>query len=326
MNRTRSPWLRSLLLAFAAALAASPAAASPLLRAADGTAGAMSQLPPAAQQTLAGQVREARSRAPAAFTSVGNLAGLRPVVYRATRYRRPSVARELRGLGAGALLPMLDVLAVGGYPHALSPDERDVLEAGLLDAVGALRDARAVPVLRAAFLGATADASVVAAAQGLGELCGDPEVALLVGHRHDAGARGRAALEGLGRCRRAESVRPLAAVLDGATDPETIRAAARGLAHAGSTWAQQIAVEGHRAHDPAVPALAARALVSAYARALDAAAEQPVRDELMFAVLAVGHPDGPRLLSEAAARAARPADCAALTALAATARRSLGRR
>jgi hypothetical protein len=41
MNRTRSPWLRSLLLAFAAALAASPAAASPLLRAADGTAGAM---------------------------------------------------------------------------------------------------------------------------------------------------------------------------------------------------------------------------------------------------------------------------------------------
>jgi hypothetical protein len=318
--------LGSFVLACAAALVSPVASAAPLLRAADGTAGAMAMLSSAAQQSLAAQVREARSHARAAFSAVANLAGLRPAVYRTTRYQRPSVARELRGLGTGALLPMLDVLAVGGYPHSLNAEERDVLEVGLLDAVGVLRDTRAEPVLRAAFLGSPLDAGVLAAAQGLGALCRDSDIAMLVSHRGDAGARGAAAIEGLGHCRRIEAVRPLAAAMDGATAPETVRAAARGLAHVGSTWAQQVASNRRLPYDPAVPTLAAQSLVAAYTRALESGADAPVRDELAYAILAVGHANSPRLLTEAAQRTTQPAARTALGALAATARRALRRR
>ncbi len=328
MNRVTRSRLAALGTSALLALtfAPSPAAATPLLRAPDGSADAMSQLSPAAQATLATQVRDARAHNPAIFTAVNSLAGVRPDLYRATRYRRPAVTRELRGLGADALLPMLDVLAVHGYARALDTEERDVLEVGLLEAVGTLRDARAEPVLRAAFLGSPRPAARLAAAQGLGMLCGDAQVALLTQHASDANGRGDAALEGLGRCRRVEAVRPLVAALEGTTAPATLGAASRGLASAGSTWAEQVAANAHLAHDAAVPTMAAQALVTAYARALDRGADEQVRNDLAFAVLAVGHADGPRLLDEAAAHATTPTARTALTALASTARRALARR
>lgn len=327
MNRSRT-LLRSALCALGV-LFALPAHAEPLLRGGDATGGAMAQLPATVQRSLADQVRVARARTPAVFAAVADLRGVRPDVYRATRYRRPAVVRELRGLGADALLPMLDVLAVHGYPRALSTEERDALESGLLEAVGELRDRRAEPVLRAAFLGLSREASVRAAAQGLGNLCGDGEVALLLGHARDAGTRGAAALEGLGRCRRPEAIRPLASALDTLTDADAVRAAARGLANAGSTWAQQsaaVAGQGGVAMDPTIPALAVGTLVRAYARALASGADEQVRNELAYAVLAVGHADGPRLLTDAAHAATTPAARSALEALAATAQRALGRR
>lgn len=311
-------------LAGALSLGAPSADATPLLRAADNTAGAMAQLAPAAQRTLAAQVREARARVPAAFASMEHLSGLQPRVYLRARLRQPTVVRELQALGPDGLLPMLSVLAVDGYPQALAPAEREALEVGLLQAVGTLRDARAEPVLRAAFLGLARPESVRAAAEGLGALCGDAQVSFLAAQSRERAVQGSAALDGLGFCRRAEALRPLVEGLTAALTPEHVRAAARGLGRLGSTWAVQSEARSGRAVDPALGAEAARALVSAYARALAQGAPEEVRSELTFGVLAVGHADSPRLLREAA-QSATPEARAALEALAHAAERALAR-
>ena len=243
----------ALALALALALAAPAAEASPLV--------AELTLPTAAQRSLAADIRAARAARPDVFARVRDLVGLRPAVYRATRAMRPSAARELRAMGPAALMPMLDVLAVSGYGRALSDDERDTLVLGALDAVGSLRDRRAEPVLRAAFERMRSPDAVRAAARALGALAGDGEVALLTAAARAPGMRQAAALEGLGVSRRTDAALAIADVLDGATDAAVVTGAARGLAEAGSTWAQ------HAAHrDAPLPRRCVEALLRAFVR------------------------------------------------------------
>lgn len=271
--------LRAITLVVALALAPGALLATPLV--------GDRALPIAAQRTLAASVRAERTSHPERFAAVNDLAGLRPRVYRASRGGRPTVLRELRAMGREALLPMLDVLALSGYPRALTADERAVLEVGLLDAVGELRDRRAEPVLRAAFERMTSPESVRAAARALGRLGGDSEVAALSAAARVAGPRQAAALEGLGASRRDDAVGVIVGVLDGATEDAVVLAGARGLAEAGSSWAA--AASGR---DTALSSRCAAALVRAFSRTHGEA-----RDAIMVAVIAVAAPDTPALLA-----------------------------
>jgi hypothetical protein len=222
------------------------------------------------------------------------------------------VTQELMALGPDALMPMLEMLALREYPRTLTAEEHTALQIGLLEAVGALRDRRAEPVLRAAFESMASEEAFRAAARGLGALCGDGEIALLSTHARTAGPRRTAALEGLGRCRRMESVQSLVTELDRATDEATVLAAAQALGTAGSSWAQTAAQTAVPA-----PALAAQALVRAFVRHTGA-----VRDEIGTALLAAGYTGTPDLLLEAARSADAPTRDA-LTSLARIARRGL---
>lgn len=296
---------RTIALALCLALAAAPAAAAPLL--------GEGALAPSAQRSLAASIRAERAAHPERFTRVHGLVGVQGRFYRTTRSQRPEVTQELRALGPDALLPMLDALAFSEYPRALSPDERDALELGLLDAVGALRDRRAEPVLRAAFERLTNPESIRAAARALGTLAGDGEVAALTAAARRPSARQAAALEGLGASRRADAARVLVEVLDATSDAAALEGAARGLAAVGSTWAQ--AADQHAV---ALPPNTADALVRAFVRAPAA------RSELQVALAATASSD--TLAALARARAGADAETARrLAAAERIVRRSLGR-
>ncbi len=284
----RHSTLRASVIALALALSAPLASATPLLGDAIATA--------SMQRSFAADIRAARAAHPEPFSRVQNLAGLRPAVYRATRLRRPSVVRELRAMGPDALLPMIDVLAVSGPARQLSDEERDTLTLASIEALGALRDRRAEPVLRAAFERMTAPDAVRTAARALGTLNGDGEVALLTAAATTAGPRQAAALEGLGVTRRATVALTLSTALDAARDEAVIIGAARGIAEVGSTWAHTAA-----GRSVTLPRACHEALVRAFARGA-------AQHELLVAIGAVATAETLRVIE--GVRAAASGDTA----------------
>jgi hypothetical protein len=276
---------RIVLAVSLALLAPAVASATPLL--------GNNMIPASDQQALVTQIHADRVQHPEVFTRVSDLVGVRPEHYLTTRSRRPSVMRELSALGPQALLPMLDVLAVSGYPRALAPEEQQALEMGLLDVVGRLRDRRAEPVLRAAFERMSSPDMLRAAARGLGALGGDGEIALLSAAARASGPRQLAALEGIGASRRPEATQVLIEVIDGARAEEVIQAASRGLAEVGSSWAH--AANGTRTD---LPERSTEALVRAFVRTSGA-----TRDAVRLAILSVGSREAPRFIQAAMAGA-----------------------
>jgi len=289
-------------LGLAGAFAAGPVAADPLLPA--------RAMTPTLQRSLTAEFRADRAVHPQAWRAVSDLSTLRPEVYRATRIGRPAVTRELRSLGPDALLPMLDALAVSGYPRTLSTEEREALTVGLLEAVGFLRDRRAAPVLRAAFAQESAPDTLRAAARGLAALDDNESWEVLRAATEGDTERASIALSALGTSPRAAAT-PLLLGRLGDTSPAVVSAAAHALSERHGTWA----AAARRVQDPQRPAVAA-ALVDAYARATDRGAQEA----LQTAVLALGAQESPAL-AEAAARAPG-ADSARLQRLARMARRA----
>lgn len=231
LQGTKTMTFRSLTAAAVLLLLSAPAPAS------ERHPGLVASSLTAAERTrLELAVAQARDHHAAIFARVGDLAGLRPEIWRQRRERRPTVGRELRALGPDALLPMLEMMAFTGYPRSLSTNERLALEAGLLDAVAELRDARAEPILRAAFRAASERHVLLGAARGLGALGGDGNLTLLVEASHKLGIRREAAIEGLGACHSLVAAERLAAILE-EEDVASARRAVKALGAAGSSWA-----------------------------------------------------------------------------------------
>ncbi len=260
--------IRSTLVTLALSLAPALSSAAPLL---DPRA-----VPDDVARTLATAVRVDRARRPEAYRRVADLEGLRPERYRRSRRGRPTVTIELRAMGTSALLPMLDALALSGYPAVLSAEERDALRLGLLEAVSDLRDARALPVLRGVFATATEPAELRAAARGLARVCQDADRRTLT---TATGPRRDAAVAALGLCAHPDASRWLVSQLESERDPARVAALATGVAESASSWARPA---GRAAVDPALRAAAARAMVRRWV-------ELPAsRDALGVAVLTMG--------------------------------------
>ena len=251
-------------------------------------------VPAGVSRPLAAAVRLDRARQPEAYRRVADLDGMRPESYRRTRAGRPSVALELRAMGPTALLPMLDALAPTGYPRALSPEEQSALRQGLLEAVGNLGDARALPLLRGVFATATEAPELRAAARGLSRVCQDSDRRTL---QSATGPQGEAAAAALGLCASPEANAWMVARLESARDPAYASALASGLAEATASWARS----GPRwTVDSPLRARAARAVVR---RWLDLPAQ---RNAIGVAALAMGGAE--MLAAVRGARRGSPAD------------------
>jgi hypothetical protein len=230
-----------------------------------------------------------------------------------TRLRRPSVARELAALGRDALLPMLELLALRDYPRALDAEEQATLEVALLEAVAALRDRRAAPVLRLALETRDHPDALRAAARGLGALAGNDDVSFLIATSQRTGPRALAALEGLGAARRDDATQALIAVLERSTDVAVVNAAAHGLSEAGTSWGTSAATT--------LPSRCSAALLRALLRVPEAA-----RGELQVAIVAVAAPDALAQLAAARTQTHDPALRARLVSLERMVRRQLAAR
>jgi hypothetical protein len=149
-----------------------------------------------------------------------------------------------------------------------------------------LRDAKSGPVLRAAFERSGAGSPVErAAAEAMGRLCGDAELATLVTQSAAGQARRLAAIAGLGQCKRTESAKQLAQIAKGSDDAAS-DAAVKALGTVGSSWSWQALGKAAEAEGEAVRAIAAQGLVEAFARQTRAEA----RAEVQKAIMLVEHP------------------------------------
>lgn len=179
--------------------------------------------------------------------------------------------RRKRGLYAAtapllhevSLMALLEPLA---FPERFSMPTGDAarisLRAGLLEAAGALRDAKAAPLFREVLNGSTEFYEVRAAAEALGKLGLESDVASLAQRVKTPSPLQNAIIAGVGDCRKVAIVEALGSV---ATDNETTaRLVANALGRIGSSWAWETPALRTLPEGPAVRAAAAKQALRVY--------------------------------------------------------------
>lgn len=280
---------------------------SPAASAADGILVERAVLPARVQTDLATQIAAARAKEPAAFVSVREAVAHASAVDEKARGRKAPIGRYLAGLGPSALLPMLEIAAFDAPATPVTPK----LRRDLVEAIGLLRDTRALPVL-AAVVERETDADLVrTAAEAMGRIGTDEAASRLLAVLASTPKGGKrvALLSGMSECRRLSVAEAIATELGQRPDEATARVLARALGNVGNAWAWKTLPS--RAEENAVRARAARALVTAFV-----AYAGEARGAASNALMLVDAPETPSLI--AAARAGASAETAsALDALSA---------
>ncbi len=206
---------------------------------ADGISVGPSALPNEARAKLENDIAAAKAAQPKLFAAVKNVKGHRPEHYGKNRNPFPTAARELRGLGPAALLPMLEALAFQAPDRGkLTDAEWDALAIGMLEAVGVIKDARSGAVVGAIFEASALRPGVrLAAARAAGRLGGDAELALLTSHAKSGDPLELQAIHGLGEMMRLDAAKHVAQILGSTKDAQVAEAAAIALGTLGSSWA-----------------------------------------------------------------------------------------
>jgi hypothetical protein len=262
---------------------------------------AASQLPAAHRSRLRRQVEQARRSHAAPFEAIAQLRAKLPAIARRQRGRVASVVLPLRALGRAAMMPMLAELAIDSRGRgALSERAWRGWRVSLLEAVGSLRDARAVPVLEVIVMSHQRDEAVIrAGARALARLSTKSAATTLIRLVRGRDARRRSAvLAVLGECRRPRVARELAAILRGASDETTRRLAIVSLGQVGNLWAWRAEKRAGRGEGDTTRRLALEALIAAYP-GLGAGS----RETAAKAVLLISHPSTGVRIADARANA-----------------------
>ena len=313
--RRQRPRATLALVAGLVALSASTTATSSAQPAAPRVA-VIQRLPQATAAELRRDVEQARDVDVRPFLVTRGIVERAPVADAAARNRKAPVALQLAKLGPPAVLPLLEMLAEGppklvrvaGVSESESAlaARRDIIEA-----VGLLRQPRALPVLAAILDDLTEDVdTTTTAAEAIARIGTDESASRLLRALDGAGdpVRVRAILAGMGECRRLRIVDAIATRLRTTTDDATARVAARSLGRAGNAWAWKTAADS--TEEAKVRESAARGLVDAFVRRTGEA-----RKAADNALMVVADPHTPALIAEAK-RGAPPETVAALDALA----------
>jgi hypothetical protein len=211
--------------------------------------------------------------------------------------RRGQVSRAFKSLGPGAFEPLL-ALVESHSMRTLPSQQRSMVVAGALEALGALRDRRAASTFRASV--DSGDETIArAGAEGLGMLGGPDEERFLIARAVEGDARERAAIAGLGRLRSPRSATYLASRLDARPSGETARALAEAMGLCGSSWAWEALGPTRNQNTDAVREPLAASLAAALP-----AYEGYTREALEIALLAVDHPSTPNRLAQLRVNAA----------------------
>lgn len=230
----------------------------------------MNELAASTRASLKADIEKARAETPDLFRQVYDVAKHAGEIDAASRKPGIPLTLHFKTLGNRALMPMLEMLAFDGHaPADLTPSAQAALRVGLIEAVGIVRDARALPVLARIALRERDVDMTRAAADALGRLGSDEAYASLVTALDAADAvsangsdRVRALLAGVGSARRIDGTKLLAKRLEAHPDDATAKSLAKALSSAGNAWAWKTL--SSRTDEIAVRENAARALVKAY--------------------------------------------------------------
>lgn len=310
MNRAIKSLRRALALGVLVASIGAETTVSAQQQAADGGA-VIDRLPATVAAELRRDIEEARAVDPRPFLRVSEIVHAAPIADAQSQGGKATIALTLAKLGPSGLMPMLEMLAYGpptDLPHAaVRAIRRDLIEA-----VGLLRQPRALPVLGAILDDATEDDdTTTSAAEATARLGTDEAATRLIGALDDANYRpdrACAILGGMGECRRLRVAESIVAHLQSTPEEATARVAARSLGRIGNAWAWKTAVD--RTEEASVRETAARALVDAFVRRGGDA-----RTAADNALMVVDDPHTPALIAEARKNAS-PDTMKALDALA----------
>ena len=280
----------SLVLALALALALGLVRPTTALAA---PAGARARMPERDLDALRREIAQARAADARPFAEVGRIVARATEMNALARARRAPIALYIAKLGPSALMPALELLAVAP-PRALQEASVPDVRRELIEAVGRLRDPRALPVLfplldDAAEDAATTRATTEAIARIGTDAAADKLLAALAAASTD---RARALVASMGECRRLRVTEAIALRLRTTTDEATARAAARALGRAGNAWSWPTFAD--RREEARIRETAARALVDAFVRH-----DGDVRSAASNALMVVDAPETPVLLAEA---------------------------
>jgi hypothetical protein len=270
-------------------------------------------LPAAARTELTKEIARANAEVPELVKQVRDLAAHARDLDQGSRLPGAPLTMHLKPLGPRAFGPMVELLVFDAHAAKdLSGTAQIALRLGLIEAIGIIRDARAIPVFAHLLDARGTDFDTQrAAAEGLARIGTDDALAVL--KTSFASARGgeheRAILSGLHDARREAAAKLLVAKLDAAdTDEATAKIAAKSLGGVGNAWAWKT-VSHARSEEAATRALAARGLVKAYVRFTGEA-----RDQAAKSLLVVDDPSTSSLVAEAK-KTANADTLRALTAL-----------
>lgn len=299
-------------IGFAAAFALLVISSSPSAEAA-GIALDANALTPAARAELTKEIVRANAEVPALVKQVRDVAAHARDLDSGSRLPGAPLTMHFKALGPRAFGPMIELLAFDAQAAKdLSGTPAVALRLGLIEAIGIIRDARAIPVFAQLLDAKSSDFDTQrAAAEGLARIGTDDALATLKtsfgsgrGADHE-----RAILSGLHDARREAAAKLLVAKLDAAdTDEATAKIAAKSLGGVGNAWAWKT-VNNARSEEAATRALAARGLVKAYVRFTGEA-----RDQAAKSLLVVDDPSTASLVAEAK-KTANADTLKALTAL-----------
>jgi hypothetical protein len=258
-----------------------------------------SELTPVVRSSLRADIEKARIEAPELFRQVQDIAKRAGEIDAGARRPGTPLTMHFKVLGPRALMPMLEMLAFDAHaPAGLGSTAQAALRVGLVEAVGIVRDARAVPVLARIALRERDVDMTRASADALGRLGTDEAFAALVTaldsseRAADGVERVNALLAGVGSARRIDGVKLLAKRLDAHPDAVTAKAIARALGNAGNAWAWKT-LSSHK-DEGAVRELAARTLLKTFV-----AYDGEARSAASNALLVVDDVNTPALLAEA---------------------------
>jgi len=223
------------------------------------------KLPAQARTALHLDIAKARVSDPGAFREVRDIVTHAREADRKARGRKAPTSLKLSGLGTKALLPMLELVAFDA-PQLTANEtaaDRASVNRDVLEAIGLLKDARAMPVLVTALARESDFDTTRTAAEAIGRLETDDAANALVGAlAKSSGERATAILSGMGSCHRTVVARALADRLATRQDDNTARHVVKALGHVGNAWAWKTL--SARGDEAASRETAARALVSAF--------------------------------------------------------------
>jgi hypothetical protein len=269
------------------------------------------QLDAKTRAELRAEIDKAKTTVPELFKQVDDVAAHAKELDANARAQGIPLTMHFKPLGNRAFYPMMELLVFDAHaPKGGLPSSAETaLRLGLIEAIGSIRDAHAVPVF-AKIVDTTKDGDTLrASAEGLARIGNDDAVSSLIAAAQKSrpaegsSANERAILTGMKDCRREAAARYLAKRLrDPATTAELAIVLTKSLGGVGNAWAWKT-IASFTNEQSATRSIAAAALIDTFSKWVG---DHDAREAAIKALLLVDDPSTPSLI--ATARKSAPAE------------------